>query len=130
LIEGAASNPNSTTRDCSEIKTGQSVRHGENYIVKVDGRRMNKRKDTPLDTLDITLGKTSSPHIVVGDAVLYAATKGDIEGVLSTALRGPTIVAKGPFELTHATHPTAKFPKGVFQVLFQADAQTLRRVED
>lgn len=129
-VEEAAANPDTNTRDGTKLKAGEALRHGELYILRIDGRRMNKRKTGALSTTDLTEGKATTPHTVMGSAVLYPSLLGDIPGVLSHAIRGPIVVAEGNWSVTHTTHPTANFSKGVFQIITQIDGATLKRVED
>lgn len=130
LIELAAASPDNAERDGTKLRATEVIRQGEVYIMKVDGRRMNKRKVDPLSTTDLTEGRSTTAHTVTGPVTLYPAVKGDIAGVLPTALRGPALVATGEFTVTHPIHPTVRLAAGAYQILIQATADMLRRAED
>jgi hypothetical protein len=43
---------------------------------------------------------------------------------------GPVVVACGPWTVTHPKHSHHDMPAGTYQVTYQLDRQTHRRVED
>lgn len=131
LIEGIAATPDATERDATDLKIGEGIRQGDIYVIRVDGRRLAKRKVQALTERNLAQNTgTGHGHIAEGNLLTYPSLEGPIPGVKPDALRGLSIRANEEWLLKHDEHCSFKLPAGYFQVLFQLDWETRKRVED
>lgn len=119
--EAAVSSPE--CRVIKSIKIGDAVRQGDIYIRRVDPKHA---KGGLLKTLQLAPGSNSGSRHCVEGAECYAGA----DEKINNAVRGPVIVAKDRFKVTHPEHAHFDLPKGTYQVTYQLDARTLQRVRD
>lgn len=126
--------PDAEVRVCRRIEIGRAIHQGDCYLHRV---AEDHPRGKQLGTRQVAVGTTiGSRHIVEGDgvAVFTGAKLPDgftvPRGLQESDLLGPVVVADEPFTLTHPEHAHHKLPRGVYQVTYQADLVSMRRVAD
>lgn len=121
-------------RVCRRVEIGTvAVHQGDVYLHRVaDGHPMGERTGSRQVAVGTTIG---SRHIVVGDVEVFAGKQ--LPGYCKVAdgfrledYLGPVVVAKDEFVLTHPEHAHHRCPAGTYQVTYQVDVTTMRRVTD
>lgn len=130
----ASSVPDIEVRNCRRIEIGSATHQGDVYVHRVAD---DWGRGELLGTRQVAVGSDiGSRHIAEGDGVaLYAGKKlpdymaphPDIE---PGDLLGPVVVATGAWMLTHPEHAHHRLPAGTYQVTYQGDLLTRRRVVD
>lgn len=122
------------TRTTRRIEVGSVVHQGDVYLHRVDDG--HKRGDK-LGTRQVAVGTTvGSRHVVEGDGVSVFAGVALPAWVTAraefgaAAYLGPVVVAEESFVLTHPEHAHHALPAGTYQVTYQVDETTRRRVAD
>ena len=127
-----AKSPLKDTRVVEAIKTGQWARQGDVYIVAIDPAEVENWK--PTDNRQLAHGETAgSRHTVDSSVTVLANPGGYTTQVISRGvarLLGPQIQAKDRFTVSHPEHADISLPAGNYQVCFQCDPQTQKRVQD
>ena len=126
-------------RDLKTFPIGKKGRQGDVNFKRIKDYTPGK----PALTMQLAPGSTKgSRHIVEGaevflgwehDDKFYAATAkrlGVSRDRLVEALKGPVIVAKKRFTITHPEHANVVLPAGVYVTWGQLDPKTMRRVAD
>lgn len=124
-VEKAATEPNRDLRMIEKIEIDQVVRQGDIYVQRI--RKADVPKTAPYGTTQLAPGNTQgSRHIVKGSVDLRAPEKG------ADALKGPYILAKERFEVTHPEHAHFSLPPGTYRVTYQRDfaQEEIARVMD
>jgi hypothetical protein len=117
------------------IEIGHCVQQGDVYVFRVpDDHPRGGQIGAGL--VQVALGTGNGARHVADGAVKVFAGMALPEGVKSPMevdaqeITGPVIVASAPWSLTHPEHPHHKLPAGVYQVIYQFDRRTMRRVVD
>lgn len=116
----------SETRFIKKMEIGQVVRQGDIYIhcvghKHVHGDKTNNRQLAPGST-------QGSRHIVEESVEVYNGT--NAPQWTTRALLGPYIKSRNRFLVSHPEHAHVSLPPNGYQITYQLDAQTMRRVED
>lgn len=125
--------PSLEVRVCCAAKLGTVLHQGDVYLHRVSD---DHPRGKALGTRQVAVGTTvGSRHVVEGDVQVFEGTqlpKGveEPEWCAPGSLLGPVVVAKSTATLTHPEHAHHRFPAGVWQVTYQADYSTQRRVAD
>jgi hypothetical protein len=116
------------TRIIAAMAAGEAVRQGDVYLKRLERVPPRAARMEPPDP-QLAPGTTrGSRHVITPETfahcVLYRLPR-------QTALDGPVIEAREPFELSHPEHGHFILPAGVYQVRYQRTyAEELRRVQD
>lgn len=117
------------------IEIGHCVHQGDIYVHRVDdnhprGKRIGK------DSVQVALGAgNGARHIAEGKVEVYEGktlpewVQAPME-VEAIEITGPVIVANESWLLTHPEHAHHQLPAGTYQVTYQYDPKTMRRVQD
>jgi len=109
-----------------KMKIGQVVRQGDIYIHRIPPHHVRGHQ-TEVRQL-VPGGSQGNRHVVDGPARIY--TDPQPLPWAPTALLGPVVVADGRITITHPKHAHVSLPRGSYQITYQLDAYTLRRVVD
>lgn len=103
---------------------GQVARQGDIYLRRVPD---NHRRGDEIQDRQLAPGTTKgSRHVVeAGEHVTLYAPQDSMD-----PLAGPVIVARERFRVTHPEHADFSLPSGTWEVGYQLDARTRRRVAD
>jgi hypothetical protein len=139
-VKGAVSRIGRAKRDakCRVLRTlgvGQAVQQGDVYVHRVNADWWHG-KQIGEGAVQVALGTgNGARHMAEGPVKVYAGT--DLppgmrapQNVAIAEVCGPVIIATGEWSLTHPEHPHFRLPAGAYQVTYQYDAQTMRRVQD
>lgn len=117
------------------IEIGHCVHQGDCYIHRVeDTHRRGKRIGK--DSVQIALGVgNGARHVAEGEVEVYEGAQlpswvkppMDVD---AGEITGPVIVASKSFLVTHPEHARHQLPAGTYQVTYQYDPKTMRRVAD
>jgi len=114
-------------------KIGEVLHQGDVYLTRVP--KTWPRGDL-LGTRQIAVGQQiGARHVVEGDVKVYAGKKLPAgfklpEGAQESDLLGPVVEAGGETILTHPEHAHHALSEGCYQVTYQWDMTTMRRVVD
>lgn len=130
----ASAPPDAEVRVCRRIKVGHAVQQGDVYLHRVEDAHP---RGAELGTRQVAVGTTvGSRHVAAGEGVeVFAGVElpswvTPREEFGASAYLGPVVVARGPWMLTHPEHAHHALPSGTYQVTYQIDERTRRRVED
>lgn len=133
----AKANAKPETRDGRGMKIGQGGRQGDIYVYRVpDDWPRGKRTENRQLAIGQSVG---SRHIAAGDVEIYEGQKApefirfvnSASGAEIPALIGPLILVKSTeFAGTHPEHAHFLLDPGTYQIVYQMDARSFRRVED
>lgn len=113
------------TRTVHAINVGQFVRQGDVYIEripKLSGWNQTENRQLAPGT------SQGSRHMVVGEVDVFECP--NTSGVTSGRLAGPQLDARAPFRVGHPEHADMELPAGCYQVWYQTDPRTNKRVLD
>lgn len=125
--------PDTTVRVLRRIEVGAVIHQGDVYLhaVAADWPRGNER-----GSRQVAVGSTvGARHVAVGNVQVYDGKSLPV-GVKIPAwttideILGPVVVASSTWTLKHPEHAHHKLPAGTYQVTYQADYTTRRRVQD
>lgn len=117
------------------IEIGHAIQQGDLYVHRVPedhGRGIQ----IGTNLVQVALGTgNGARHIAEGDVQVFSGTclpagvtaPNDVE---DNEIVGPVIVAGKTWLLTHPEHPHHRLPAGTYQVTYQYDPKTMRRVQD
>jgi len=132
-VEGAKADPE--VRNVRRMEVGQVVQQGDVYLHFVVAGHPHG-KQIGAGNVQIALGVgNGARHMAEGAVQVFAAShlpcgvKAPMN-VRPEEVCGPVIVADKPWRLTHPEHPHHNLPAGTYQVTYQYDPQTMRRVQD
>lgn len=130
----AKSQADAETRVTRRIEVGSVVHQGDVYMHRVEDAHPRGGR---LGTRQVAVGTTvGSRHVVEGEGVEVFAGAALPKWVKpreefgATAYLGPVVVAPEAFTLTHPEHAHHRLPPGTYQVTYQVDETTRRRVAD
>ena len=116
------------------IEIGHCIHQGDVYCHRVDDNHPKGKRigDT---AVQIALGTGNGARHVAEGAEVYQGVKlpnwvtppMDVE---ASEITGPVIVASESFLITHPEHAAHQLPAGAYQVTYQYDPRTMRRVAD
>ena len=106
------------------IETNQSVRQGDVYLTRVPD---NHRRGLATTDRQLAPGTSKGSRHVVADQQGVSLFKPADE---TDPLAGPIVVAEQRFRVTHPEHADFSLPSGTYQVGYQLDPRTRRRVAD
>lgn len=124
-----------TIRITRRIEIGHAIQQGDLYIFRVAddhprGDQIGK------GSVQVAMGTgNGARHVAEGDIKAFAGKKLP-EGVKAPMdvepgeITGPVVVAAKTWALTHPEHPHHRLPAGTYQVTYQFDPKTMRRVAD
>jgi len=105
------------------IEIGSVIQQGDVYLHRVaDGQ--------------VALGVgNGARHVAEGDVDVFAGQQlpPNVRAPMDVQpqeITGPVVVATKTWHLTHPEHPHHRLPAGVYQVTYQYDPHTMRRVVD
>lgn len=122
-------------RTTRRIEIGHAIQQGDVYVHRVPdshphGKRIGK------GTVQVALGTgNGARHCAEGAVEVFEGTSLP-EGVAApmdveaAEIIGPVVLAREAWTLTHPEHPHHRMPAGVYQVTYQYDPKTMRRVQD
>jgi len=125
--------PDTDIRVCRRIEIGQAVQQGDVYLFRVPA---DHPRGKAWGSQQVAVGdQVGARHVVEGSVKVFAGERlpegvTEPEWLEDGELLGPVIVATDTFALTHPEHAHHRLPAGVYQVTYQADATTRRRVVD
>lgn len=118
------------------IEVGFCVQQGDVYIFRVDPAHPHG-KQIGMDKHQVALGAgNGARHVAEGALDVFLGTTAPEWMNLPAELRdakeliGPVVIAKKRWTLTHPEHPHHSLPAGCYQVTYQYNPQTMRRVAD
>lgn len=121
-------------RIARRVEVGTIIQQGDVYVTRMpDDHPRGKRLRTQQVAVGTNIG---ARHVAEGESVEVFAGKKLPEGAsvpewaTENDMLGPVVVARGPWTLTHPEHAHHALPAGVYQVTFQLDYSTRRRVVD
>jgi len=120
-------------RTARRLEIGHAIHQGDVYVHRVAD---DHPRGPAQGTRQVAVGQTvGARHIAEGPVQVCAGVAlppGVVAPTWTTpeALLGPVVVASGPWTLTHPEHAHHALPAGTYQVTYQADYQTQRRVLD
>jgi hypothetical protein len=130
-IEKSKADP--TVRIARRVEVGDVFHQGDVYLHRASDHHPRGR---PWGSRQVAVGQQiGARHVVEGAVAVYAGVTLP-PGVTAPAwvdagaLLGPVVVAADTFRLTHPEHAHHRLPAGVYQVTYQADYSTRRRVVD
>lgn len=133
--EVEASPADAEVRVVRRLEVGQVVQQGDVYLHRVAAEHP-RGKRVGAGSVQIALGTgNGARHMAEGAVQVFAGSRLP-EGVSAPMdvrpeeILGPVIVADEPWRLTHPEHPHHRLPAGCYQVTYQYDPQTMRRVAD
>lgn len=130
----ASSVPDTETRNCRRIEIGTAIHQGDVYVHRVAD---DWERGAPIGSRQVAVGTNiGSRHIAEGSGVTVYAGKKLPDYMTPHAdiapgdLLGPVVVATETWTLTHPEHAHHCLPAGTYQVTYQGDLLTRRRVVD
>jgi len=117
------------------IEIGHAVQQGDIYVHRVADTHP-RGKQIGRGSVQVALGTGNGARHVAEGAVEvfqgvelpeYVKPPMDVE---PQEILGPVVVASEVWMLTHPEHPHHRLPAGVYQVTYQFDPKTMRRVAD
>jgi len=122
-------------RMVKKMDVGQAIMQGDVYLIRVadDWPRGDQIGEK---SVQIALGSSNGArHMATGPVQAFKGKQlpngfTAPQGVDSAELLGPVVVASRPWTLTHPEHPHHALPAGTYQVTYQVDLMTMRRVQD
>ncbi len=127
--------PDVEVRIVRRIEIGSAIQQGDVYLFRVSddhakGKQIGKGKK------QIAVGShIGARHVAKGAVTVYEGVSLP-DGVKSPMnvetqeICGPVIVATDTFSLIHPEHAHHELPAGTYQVTYQLDMRTMRRVVD
>lgn len=117
------------------IEIGSCVQQGDLYVHRVaDGHACGAKRKK--GKAQLALGTNmGARHVAEGDVEIFEGTtlppgvKAPAD-IPASEICGPVIVAKRPFKVTHPEHAHHQLPEGTYQVTYQYDPRTIKRVVD
>lgn len=125
--------PDTDIRICRRIEVGRAVQQGDVYLHRVAD---NHPRGKELGTRQVALGTTvGARHVAEGKVAVYEGKQlpewvTEPDWLEPGALLGPVVVGLETWPLTHPEHPHHRLPAGTYQVTYQADYATRKRVVD
>lgn len=132
-IEGAPHDPD--LRITRRIEVGSVVQQGDVYLHRVADDHA-RGKQIGVGAVQVALGTgNGARHIAEGAVEVFEgrALPDYVEPPMDVdagEITGPLVMAKETWLLTHPEHPHHRLPAGCYQVSYQFDPQTMRRVMD
>lgn len=117
------------------IEVGHCVQQGDLYVFRVPDNHP-RGSQVGAGKVQVALGSgNGARHVAEGDVRVFAGVclPDGVTAPLTAEpgeIAGPVVVAGGPWHLTHPEHPHHRLPAGTYQVTYQFDPHTMRRVQD
>lgn len=117
------------------IEIGHCVHQGDVYVHRVDDTH-KRGKQIGKDSVQIALGVgNGARHVAEGSVEVYQGVQlpewvNPPMDVDAAEITGPLIVSDKAFCVTHPEHADHQLPGGTYQVTYQYDPKTMRRVAD
>ena len=132
-IQAFASQASNDVRIIDKMETGQAVRQGDVYLRKIEGFNSKDYKET--NERKLAPGNTpGSRHYIDSMSGVKIWTNSQTNNVVMNeagiTCLGPVIEATKSFKVTHPEHSHFYLPEGTYQVSYQVDPATMRRVLD
>jgi hypothetical protein len=131
-IQSFAQNPLGDQRVIDAIGVGYHVRQGDLYIKRIDGIDKGEYKVTSNRQLAPGTNK-GSRHTVNDSVTVYEHVSKQGEATtnsLGFMINGPVIECPERFSVSHPEHADMSLPAGIYQINYQVDPATMRRVLD
>jgi hypothetical protein len=134
-IEAVTSHvPDTTTRIARRMEIGTMIHQGDIYVCRVADDHPHGE---PWGSRQVAVGQQiGARHVATGDSIeVFAGVDAKAQLPLFTdeqrrECRGPVVVAKEQWTLTHPEHAHHVLPAGTYQVTYQWDETTMQRVVD
>lgn len=132
-IQDYAQSPLGDMRVIDECPVGYHVRQGDLYVQRI--KSFNKEDYKEVSNRQLAPGQSKGSRHTVSDSVtVYEPidkSMGNAEIVNGgIIIKGPIIESKDRFSVMHVEHADMSMPCGTYQIMYQADPQTMRRVQD
>ena len=132
-IQEFASQATNDVRIIDKIEVGQAVRQGDVYITRIES--FVKKDYKPTSETKLAPGNTpGSRHFIEQTSGIKVWASNKTENIVSNNsgfyCLGPVIEAATSFKVTHPEHAHFYLPEGTYQVSYQVDPATMRRVLD
>lgn len=116
------------------IEVGQAIHQGDVYVHRVPDFHPRGK---PTGERQVAVGTTvGARHVAEGEAVIVHEGRQYPEGFTAppdmeeNEMLGPVVKSTEAWTLTHPEHAHHRLPAGTYQVTYQLDPQTRRRVLD
>lgn len=117
------------------IEIGHCVQQGDVYCFRVADDHQ-RGKQIGKGSVQIALGTgNGARHIAEGEVKVFTGVK--LPECVTAPMHvepgeitGPVVVATKAWHITHPEHPHHRLPAGTYQVCYQYDPRTMRRVAD
>jgi hypothetical protein len=134
-IEQYAANPLGEMRviDDKDFLVGKHVRQGDLYIIRMDPSTFDKTKYKVTQNRQLAPGSTKGSRHTVTDAVTVYAPVKEQEVLRQNdgfTMLGPVVESKERFSVDHPEHAAMSCPAGTYQISYQIDPITQRKVQD
>jgi hypothetical protein len=117
--------PLKDTQVIEEMAVGHHVRQGDIYVEMIEKISLSAK---PTDNMQLAPGESKgSRHTVFGCKVYEIKHSPNRENPI---LLGPQISSKERFTVSHPEHADFSMPPGNYQVIYQMDYATKRRIQD
>lgn len=117
------------------MEISSAIQQGDLYIHRVESKHP-RGKCVGEASVQVALGTgNGARHMACGECVTVFEGRKlppgvGIPNVDDKELCGPVIVAEKPWSLKHPEHAHFELPEGTYQVTYQYDPKTMRRVQD
>lgn len=123
--------PDTETRVARRAEIGTCVAHqGDVYVHRVADDHPRGRR---LETRQLARGTTQgSRHVAEGEVEVYEGAEfpPTVDARFPRDCLGPVVVAPQGWRMPHPEHTDHEMPAGTYQVTYQLDVSTQRRVAD
>jgi hypothetical protein len=127
--------PDESLRITRRIEIGHVLQQGDVYLHRVADDHP-RGEEIGVGLVQVALGTgNGARHMAEGAVRVFAGEKLPAwckapMDVAAEEVTGPVVVAAEVWHLTHPEHPHHRIPPGVYQVTYQYDPRTMRRVVD
>lgn len=117
------------------IEIGHAIQQGDLYVFRVSDNHP-RGKQIGKGCVQVAMGTgNGARHVAEGSISAFVGKKlpDDVKppmDVEAEEILGPVVFASEPWFLTHPEHPHHRLPAGTYQVTYQFDPHTMRRVVD
>lgn len=131
----AKSKPSKKVRVLRELKIGQAIQQGDVYLHRVPDD-FPHAEQIGEESVQVALGTSNGArHMAEGEVKVFKGVKlpDGVKApmdVQAAEIIGPLVIASKTWTLSHTEHPHHRLPKGAYQVTYQYDPITMRRVQD
>ncbi|MGD0656359.1 MAG: hypothetical protein ABSA16_18655 [Thermoguttaceae bacterium] len=130
-----AAKPEIDIRVIRRIEIGHAIQQGDVYLHRVPDN-FPHGEQIGAESVQVALGTgNGARHMAEGAVKVYKGVRlpDTVRAPLNVQpheVTGPVVVASDTWNLTHPEHPHHCLPAGTYQVTYQYDPMTMRRVQD